>query len=228
MTRRFEQGLITLTRCHRRLLPLAFTLGIGLLIVAACGCAVHYRNPNTGTEQLWGFGQLRLQVQSAGATGQLAVVTSGCRVPGLCLDVGRDHFGIALGYVNRQQMLIVSSNQLATLEFPTNSVAGLFPRAANSRWMIGRVGMRSVRQERTAQAIITGRALVGLGAGLGGGETSLSLAMDTRQQAVVGDADLWLELDQVASPWPGFDFFTAAVHADAVAAPTPVKPTGEP
>jgi hypothetical protein len=211
------------------MLSRAVALGIGLLaLVGASGCAFHYRNPRTGAEQLWGFGQLRLNVQPAGAPGQLAVVTSGCRVPGLCLDVGRDHYGIALGYVDRQQAVVISSNQISTLEFPTNSIVGLFPRAANSRWMFGQLRVRATGQAQSAHAIITGRALAGLGAGFGGGDTSLSVALDTRQQAAIADADLWLEFDQDASQWPGFDFFTAALRADSAAAPSPAQPTGEP
>jgi hypothetical protein len=196
--------------------------------MAASGCAIHYQNPQTGAEQLWGLGQLRLRVESAGGDGQLAAVSSGCRVPGLCLDVGRDHFGFTLGYLDRQRLVVVSSNLTAALQTPTNSVAGMLAREVNSLWAFGHLHMRTVGRMDRHQAIVTGKALAGFGAGLGGNDSSLSLALDTRQSAVVAGENVQVDFDQDASRWPGFNLFTAKVQATHSSESTLTEPKGEP
>lgn len=202
---------------------------VGLLILAgASGCAVHYSNPQTGAEHLWGLGQLRLEQESPATNSNWAAVTSGYRVPGLCLSVGRDHFGFTLGYLDRQRLAVVSTNQIAELHTPTNSVAWLSSREVNSRWAFGHLRMRGVGSPHRHWAIVTGKALVGLGAGVGGGETSLGVAVDSRQLAVVQDENIHLEFDQDAPRWPGFDLFAAQVQASSLNNSKPNHTEGEP
>ena len=203
---------------HRRLLSRGF---VAIAVIGLSGCAVHYSNRQTGVEHLWGLGQLRLEKESAGMTSNWAAVTSGYRVPGLCLSVGRDHFGFTLGYLDRQRMAVVSTNQISDLQLPTNSVAGLSWREVNSRWAFGHLRMRGVGSPHRHWAIVTGKALAGLGAGVGGGDTSVSVALDSRQLAVVQDENVHLEFDQDAPRWPGFNLFATQVQASS---PNHLKP----
>src|SRR5688572_6110954 len=119
-------------------------LGIAgfMLLGGASGCAIHYGNPRTGNEHLWGLGQLRLETQAAGTNGSWAAVASGHRVSGLCLEVGRDHFGFVLGYLDRQRLAVVSAAELPHLQPPTAMPAWLAPRNANARWAFGHLRMR--------------------------------------------------------------------------------------
>lgn len=187
--------------------------GVAALTVCGCvtGCAVHYRNPRTGHEHLFGLGQMRLATDSAN-TNWIAV-TSGIRVPGLCLSVGRDHFGLTLGYLTQQRLAVISSAELPALISPTNSPALRLASGPDSIWALGHLRMRDAGSSRRHWAVVTGRALAGLGAGAGGGDTRFSLALDSRQAAVVQHENIQLELDQDAPLWPGFDLFGTTVSA---------------
>ena len=183
-----------------------------LLLFFASGCAVHYGNPRTGAEHLWGLGQLRLQTESQATNSNWAVVASGYRVPGVCLSVGRDHFGVTLGYLDRQQLVVLARDQIPGLYPPTNSLGRLWRHDANARWAFGHLRMRATGSTHRPKAIVTGWAVVGLVVGAGGGQTSAGLAMDSRQLALIQDENVHLEFDQHAPRWPGYDLFATQVQ----------------
>lgn len=196
--------------------PRVVVFAVALLLVGCSGCALRYANPATGAEHLWGFGQLRMCVESQNPNANWAVVTTGCRVPGLCVSVGRDHFGLNLGYFNRQQLSVVSNDEIAMLQPPTNSLAGLWAREANSRWVFGWLRMQSVGASHRRLAVVTGRALAGLRMGAGSGDTSIGMFLDSRQMLRIHDEDVHLKFDQTARRWPGFDLFETRVVARRV------------
>jgi len=187
-----------------------FLLCAGIMFCAS-GCALHYCNAKNGTEHLWGLGQLRLQNQSAGSN-YVAVVT-GIRAPGLCLEVGRDHFGFTFGYLNRQRLEVVSTNTIANLQFPVVSPRICAFGSTNAPWAWGHLQMVAVPSPTHHYAIVTGKALAGLGAGMGNQDNNFGFAMDGRQRAVVLDENVRLDFDQDVPRWPGFDLFTMRVNA---------------
>ena len=182
----------------------------------ATGCAVHYQNSRTGAEHLWGLGQMRLQVEPAKGSDQLVAVTTGWRVPGLCLEIGRDHFGIAFGYLDRQQLAVVNSSATNEVRFPQAAPRCLSFGSSTGLWAIGHAQLRTVARSNHHYAVITGKALGGLGVGVGGNDSGMGLAWDTRQRAVVFDDTICMEFDQDATRWPGIDLFTTQVTATHV------------
>src|SRR4051794_11278403 len=82
-----------------------------LLIVCWClplfclGCSVCFTNAKTGTETLIGAGELKLQTNHIGNRLQ---VVSRVAAPGLCFAIGKSHFGVGLGYVSRERLVVVA------------------------------------------------------------------------------------------------------------------------
>lgn len=186
----------------------------GLLCLAALpalnGCAIHYANARDGRETIWGFGQLRLEAKPVGSN--LVSITTGSRIPGLCLNVGRDQFGISFGYVVRQQLAVISSPDLAALRPPAGTVP-LLRSDTNALWALGRLRMKSPPGNH--QAFVTGKAVVGLAAQAGGRDGSLHLGLHSRQSVALPDASARFDFEQPARRWPGFDLFAMKVDAAA-------------
>lgn len=98
------------------------------------GCAVHYYDPKSGTEHLWGFGHMQLKVAPP-AEGVQAVV-KGTESLGLDIGAGQDDYRIALGWHRRRQ-IVVGSNAAVRFEWPNGDffntrVGALPPWATNS------------------------------------------------------------------------------------------------
>jgi len=179
-----------------------------LLMVGLTGCAIHYSDRRTGTEHLWGLGQMQ---SSRSNNCEFATIVTGYRVPGLCLEIGRDHFGLTLGYLNRQQLAVVNTNATDAIQPPHATPPFLSRGITNGLWGFGHLRMRALPSSNHYYAIITGKAMAGFCAGAGGGDTALSLALDSRQAAVVLDENVHLEFDQDAPRWPGLDLFNTQV-----------------
>jgi hypothetical protein len=199
---------------------------IGMALILLTGCAVHYGDSRSGVEHLWGFGQLRLESQPTG--GGLAAVTTGVRVPGLCVEVGRDHFGFTFGYLDRQRLAVVDTNAAAGRKHPVASPRFCSIGSTNALWALGHLQMRTVPAPTHHYAIVTGKALAGLGASLGNQDNSLGLVLDGRQQAVVLDENILLDFDQDAPRWPGFDLFKMQVKSSTPDNPNQHSMQGEP
>lgn len=189
------------------------------LVCSTSGCAIHYRNAKTGSEHLWGLGQMRMETNSGSPATQWASVTTGTRVPGLCLSVGPDHFGLSLGYRERQQMNLVSPEQVSQLEIPQRAWPKVTCSPINGRWTLGHARMRGPGSPRRHWTIVTGRACAGLGLAAGGGETGLQLGLASGRTAALQNTNVQVELDQKPSRWPGFDLFATEVRVAAEANP---------
>lgn len=87
----------------------------GGALLLSTGCALHYFDPKSGTEHLWGFGHLKMKAAPP-AEGVQAVV-KGTESIGLDLGAGRDDYRVAAGWYSRRQITI-SSNAAVRLEWP--------------------------------------------------------------------------------------------------------------
>ena len=103
-----------LVRNMTSLTGLFFICAVAVLV---SGCAVNYSSPATGAEHLWGLGQMQFMTNRVGTN--LVAVTTGTRVPGLCLELGRNHFGLALGYLVREKADVAEASRLAETEPPS-------------------------------------------------------------------------------------------------------------
>lgn len=82
------------------------------------GCAIHYFDPETNTEHVYGFGHLAMKVQTAGAK-RVAIVRGNDY---LGLSVGTNevggHFGA--GWSSRKSIQIIESDTAIELIWPTS------------------------------------------------------------------------------------------------------------
>ena len=94
-----------------------FWLGAALLLT---GCGVHYYDPKTGVEHLWGFGHLRMKVQPDTTNGVQAVM-KGYQVIGVQLVAAQEDYGLVAGYGDRYMLYVNPTNAAFGLEWPTAS-----------------------------------------------------------------------------------------------------------
>jgi hypothetical protein len=191
-----------------------------LLALVSAGCAVHYRSSRTGAEHLWGLG--RLEFATNLVTTNLVAITTGSRIPGLCLQLGRDQFGLSLGYSICQQTCIVAVDQLAGIQPPQLGQALHWGAGSNGAWGLGHLHMQTVPGGGHL-AVVTGRALAGLAAQAGAENTSFSLALDRQQRVTIQAEDAHVSFQQDAPSWPGFDQFSMQVTT-LPATPNPISP----
>ena len=113
---------------------------MGILIVALLslslpGCAIHYFDPATGTEHLWGFGHMKVKVTPVNEG--LQAVVRGVEVLGLGLGRDDGYGYIALGWHNRQRLDILDENTSVRIEwcghdFANVRVGSEFPKSLES------------------------------------------------------------------------------------------------
>ena len=197
------------SECSRRL-----CLILILIMPALSGCAVHYSDHRKGVEHLWGLGRLGLTIEPVG--NHLVLVTSGSRIPGLCIGIGRDHIGASLGYIIRERLVVMETNAVMNSPGIDRSQAFILESGAGRFWGFGHLRLNSIPSATRRQAIITGKALGGVGVHAGGGDTSLSAGLDGRQRLAFTEESAQLEFEQNAPRWPGFDLFTARVKEPAL------------
>src|SRR5262245_15972356 len=80
------------------------------------GCAVQYRDSQTGTEHLWGFGHLAMRA-TIPEEGRKAVVQS-VSVCGFGLGLRDQLPFVTLGWEQQQQLIVVDSDTSVRLEGP--------------------------------------------------------------------------------------------------------------
>lgn len=201
-------------------------ISLGLILVGLTGCAIHYSDTRSGVEHIWGLGQLRMvhgptqDMAHPPFTNNLTALTTGVGIPGFCLETGRDHFGFSFGYLNRQRLAVVNKDAITNTLPPVTTPQFASICKTNAVWAIGHIRMRSVPSPTHHYAIITGKALAGLGASLGSQDNSLGLVLDGKQKAVVLDNNIALQMDQDAPRWPGFDLFNIQVKSSVANNPT--------
>lgn len=195
-----------------------------LLLTGLAGCAMRYSDNRAGVEHLWGLGQFQLQVRPLRTN--LISVATGTRITGLCLELGRETVGLSLGCLVRQKLVVVSTEAALHELRPDASQAIVLGGGREGVWALGHVRLITVPWPRHHHAIITGKALAGVGAQTGGGG-SLTAGLDRRHRLEFADEHALLEVDQDMRLWPGFDLWTARVDFPAQNQPHLTKP-GEP
>ena len=92
---------------------------IGLLVgVLVSGCAVHYYDPATQTEHVWGFGHIRFK--AATAQEDVKAVLRGVRTIGVSIAQTDDGGYAVLGYHDIRSIKIMPEDAELRLEWPTS------------------------------------------------------------------------------------------------------------
>src|SRR5262245_14630419 len=91
------------------------------------GCAIHYYDPNSGTEHLWGFGHLKMRAGTAGAespvpTNSVVAFVTGQQTLGLSLAAGRERGGLVAGWDSNSRVMITAEDAQFHLMWPSNSI----------------------------------------------------------------------------------------------------------
>jgi len=190
-------------RLHWRLLWCAGTAGL-LLPFILSACAFHYSNSKTGTEALLGVGGFRVQTNQV--TKELQSVVAGSVIPGLCIGVGPDHFGISLGYLKREHLFIVNSTDPSGGARQSRFALPLGSQDPSGGLGLGFMSLRRPARDSHYECIIAARALAGVAFQAGAG-TSATAGLQSQQTTVVRSEDLELTLGSTNSVWPYFDYF---------------------
>ncbi len=112
------------------------------LALPLSGCAIHYFDPKTGTEHLWGFGHMKMKIGLPNE-GLQAVVR------------GTDVLGISVGSTDRQSYLTAGWHHLQRLDVVTESTAVRF-EWPNSDFACVRVGSEFPPEFLTSSLACTG------------------------------------------------------------------------
>ena len=92
------------------------------------GCAVNYYDVRSGTENVWGFGHLKMKAIPEGNVipgsnyNTMAVLTS-VQTLGLSVGAGQDYGGVTAGWDSRSRLLIADPNGASfCFLWPSNSL----------------------------------------------------------------------------------------------------------
>lgn len=192
------------------------SLALGsLLIFFGSGCALDYQNSRSGQEHLWGLGQFQFSTNWINT--DLGTVTTGSQIPGLCMQLGANHFGFSFGYTIRQETVVVDLPQLGATRPIDQDGAIHWGLTKEGVWGFGHLSLKSVPGNQGHHAVISGRALAGLGLRAGAKDNSITLALDQHQQTSIFNENMQITFDQDASSWPGFNFFAMQIKATTLA-----------
>lgn len=123
------------------------TIGL-LLSLAASGCAIHYVDPATGTEHLWGIGHLKMR--AAPPAEGLKAIVRGTEVLGISIGRADQQTYLTVGWHRVQRLDVVEENAAVRLEWPSSDFATV---RVGSQFPLGRtLGARDVNPEQEREA----------------------------------------------------------------------------
>ena len=84
------------------------------------GCAIHYFDPSTGTEHLWGFGHFKMKM--AAPREGLQAIVRGSVTAGVAVGSLEKQSYFHVGIQRRERMDIVNEDTAVRLEWPSNDL----------------------------------------------------------------------------------------------------------
>ena len=94
-------------------------LVIVFLSLYLTGCAIYYRDPDSGAEHIWGFGHLAMKVTPP-LEGKQAIIRR-ATLTGVALGTGQGSFGISVGYDRNESILIYDENTAISIQRPPSN-----------------------------------------------------------------------------------------------------------
>lgn len=92
---------------------------LGLLLAAVLnGCAVHYYDPDTQAEHVWGIGHMRMKAEAAREDNK--AIVKGVELYGIGLGFGRQDYYAVLGWDRRTLLSVVDKDTSVRLEWPSS------------------------------------------------------------------------------------------------------------
>lgn len=103
-------------------LPLLEVVSISLLITLGfllSGCAIYYRDRDTGAEHIWGFGHLAVKTIPP-HEGKQALVQR-MTLTGIAVGMDNGSLGVSAGWDRREHILIYDENVAVTIQRPPSN-----------------------------------------------------------------------------------------------------------
>jgi len=97
-------------------------LWIIIMVMVGCfgsGCAVYYRDRESGTEHIWGFGHLAMKVTPP-LEGKKALIQK-MTLTGVAVGIDNGSMGVSVGYDDREHILIYDENTTITIQRPPSN-----------------------------------------------------------------------------------------------------------
>jgi hypothetical protein len=102
-----------------------FTTSIAGLVISLCvfagsGCAIHYYDPKTGTEHIWGIGHMRMKITEP--TEKIRSVISGTNTFGLAAGSTLSESYLSIGWQQLSRYRVLDSDSSVRLEWPSSDL----------------------------------------------------------------------------------------------------------
>jgi len=102
--------------------PFKLTLKIIILVLVGfqvAGCAVYYRDRESGAEHIWGFGHLSMKVLPPVEEKQALIQRT--TLTGMAIGMDNGSLGMSVGFDQREHILIYDENVALTIKRPPSN-----------------------------------------------------------------------------------------------------------
>lgn len=83
------------------------------------GCAIYYRDAESGAEHIWGFGHLAMKATPP-LNGKQAIIRK-ATLTGLALGIDDGSFGVSVGWDQRERLVVYDENTALTIQRPPSN-----------------------------------------------------------------------------------------------------------
>lgn len=90
-----------------------------IIVVLLPGCAIYYRDRNSGAEHIWGFGHLSMKVVPPDH-GKQAIVQR-TTLTGIAVGLDNGSLGLSVGWDQREHILIYDDNTTISVQRPPSN-----------------------------------------------------------------------------------------------------------
>ncbi len=109
--------------CNRSVRQVALTVVFALALLQSSGCAITYRNAETGAVHLWGFGHLSMRATVP--EGDKKAVIQGASTAGVSAGTWNGSVFLTAGWNRHQTVEIIDPDTYVRIEAPDNDLLNL-------------------------------------------------------------------------------------------------------
>jgi hypothetical protein len=102
--------------------PVRLTLRIIIFVIVGfhvAGCAIYYRDADSGAEHIWGFGHLAMKATPP-LDGKQALIRR-ATLAGVALGIEDGSFGMSVGWDQRERIIVYDENTALTIQRPPSN-----------------------------------------------------------------------------------------------------------
>jgi len=102
--------------------PFRLTLRIIIFVIVGfqlIGCAVYYRDRESGADHIWGFGHLAMKATPP-LDGKQALIRR-ATLTGIALGIDDGSFGMSVGWDQRERIIVYDENTALTIQRPPSN-----------------------------------------------------------------------------------------------------------